>query len=226
MPHSHTLSKLLIVGGTFCPPHQAHLAIVSAVTKHFAFDNVMFVPCKEPVIDKIAATPVSHRIAMLRLALKPYPNFTIDLCEIDRDSPSYMVTTLADFRQRFGDQVSITLLIGMDNFLQLPRWHRWEDLLTLCHLLVVDRAGIPRELSPTLRTFLAKHHATTTHNLSTTPYGTIEQYDAGQYDISSTAIRAMIQAAIMSGANTDAIIAPEVREYIKEHQLFLKSSWT
>ncbi|MDP3704297.1 MAG: nicotinate (nicotinamide) nucleotide adenylyltransferase [Legionellaceae bacterium] len=210
------LQKILIVGGTFCPPHLAHIAIASAVQHQFAFDDVIFVPCKEPVLDKVTNLSTTHRVAMLRLALQPYPDFTLDLCEINRNAPSYMVTTLTDFRHRFGEHASITLLIGMDNFLQLLRWHHWESILTVSHLLVVDRAGITQNIPAILQTLLTEHQPTAKNNVSTIPYGTIERYDAGQYEISSTKIRTGIQTAI----KTD-VLAPSVREYIVKHKLFM-----
>lgn len=221
MNSPNVLRKILIVGGTFCPPHLAHMAIVSAVQHRFVFNNVIFVPCKEPVLDKVTKISSTHRIAMLRLALQSYPDFIIDLCEIKRETPSYMVTTLADFRHRFGEHVSITLLIGMDNFLQLPRWHQWEKILTLSHLLVVDRAGVTKDIPVTLQTLLAEHQPTRKNNASTTPYGTIYRYNAGQYDVSSTKIRDAIQTAIKHDLNTDDVLAPAVREYINKHKLFL-----
>ncbi|MDP3560791.1 MAG: nicotinate (nicotinamide) nucleotide adenylyltransferase [Legionellaceae bacterium] len=215
------MKKILIVGGTFCPPHQAHMAIITAVQNHFAFDQVIFVPCKEPVLDKAAGTSVTHRIAMLRLALKPFSNFILDLCEIERDTPSYMITTLLHFRKKLGEAVSITLFMGMDNFLQFPRWHHWQDILTLSHLLVVNRANITADLSPVLQTLLANHKPTPDNNLSNKTVGTIELFDAGHYDISSTYIRSMIQHAIKNKLPTDKLITSTVRDYIDKHKLFL-----
>lgn len=62
---------------------------------------------------------------MLKLALKPYPDFKIDTRELDRDTPSYMVYTLQSFRQEYTDS-SLTLIIGYDGLLNLPQWYQWE----------------------------------------------------------------------------------------------------
>jgi nicotinate-nucleotide adenylyltransferase len=190
------------------------------VQEHYHFDEVIFVPCKSPVLDKTCDVSIKDRLAMLSLALRPFTHFKIDLCEINRDTPSFMVTTLAYFRQHYGDHVSLTLLIGMDNFLQLPRWYQWETILQRCHMLVVDRPGVKPVFNRVLKTLLSTHQSTSEHHLSNSPYGTITFMHAGAFDISSTAIRSVIKQMIRSSSNTDKLISPQVRNYIERHKLF------
>lgn len=212
--------KILLFGGTFCPPHLAHTELASVAEAQYQFDNVIFIPCQSPVLDKRAHASIKDRVAMLALAIEPFKNFTMDLCEIYRSTPSYMVTTLAYFRQRHGPLASLTLMIGMDNFLQLPRWHQWQNILSDCHLLVVDRPNFKPIFEPTLKKLLHDHPCTPAHNLNNSPHGTITLMDAGQYDVSSTQIRSVIRQKILLGSNTDDMICREVRDYIEEHHLF------
>lgn len=214
------IRKILLVGGTFCPPHRAHIALAKTAQERYGFDEVIFIPCKSPVLDKEAHASIEDRLAMLRLAIKPFSHFSIDLCEINRSTPSYMATTLVLFRQRYGKKTSLTLLIGMDNFLQLPRWHHWETILKRCHLLVVERPSIKPVFDQILQKLLDQHGSTHIHHIGNSPYGTIELINAGRFCLSSTEIRATIKQKIQAGQNTDELIAPEVRDYIEKHQLF------
>ena len=65
----------------------------------------------------------------------------IDERELHRDGPSYMVDTLLSLRAELGDESSLALLIGMDALHGLDRWHRWRELVDLCHLVVATRPG-------------------------------------------------------------------------------------
>ncbi len=212
--------QILLVGGTFCPPHRAHMELAKKAQERYGFDDVIFIPCKSPVLDKKAHASVEDRLAMLRLAIEPFQHFSIDLCEINRSTPSYMATTLAFFRERYGEQSSLTLLIGMDNFLQLPRWHDWESILKRCHLLVADRPPIQAIFNQTLKKLLQKHQANTIQHIGNSAFGTITFMHEGQYHISSTDIRENIKERIQNKENTDDLISPAVRDYIEKHNLF------
>ena len=152
------LDNILIYGGSFDPPHFGHINTALAVQNHVQFERVIYLPCKSPVLKKPATTSCEQRIQMLKLALEAHPEFEIDLRETLHTTPSYMVNTLHSFRDEMGENMSITILLGMDAFLQLPQWHTWHKLLELSHLLVIKRAQIDEEtMSEQLKTLLTKH---------------------------------------------------------------------
>lgn len=220
MDKHQSLQKILLFGGTFCPPHQAHIALAQHVFTYGHFDHVIFIPCKEPVLDKTVHVSVDDRVAMLRLATQSFPQSNIDLCEIQRTTPSYTVTTLTHFRQVYGNHVSLTLLMGMDNFIQLPRWYQWDQILKYAHILIVARPGVKMIFSGIHQKLMHDHTVNDMHHRDNSAFGTIELIDAGQFDLSSSEIRASIRQAIDAGENTDHWIAPAVKEYIISHQLF------
>lgn len=220
MDKHQSIKKILLFGGTFCPPHVAHIKLAQVVQSYGHFDQVIFIPCKSPVLDKTTQVAAEHRVAMLRLALQSFATAHIDLCEIQRTSPSYTITTLAHFRQVYGPNVSITLLIGMDNFIQLPRWHQWEKILDKAHILVIERAQVKPILNATLQKLLQEHSATSSHHRDNSAFGTIEVLNAGEFDLSATKIRSTLYEAIANGQNTDHWISNDVRDYIVSHGLF------
>ncbi|CEK10869.1 nicotinate-nucleotide adenylyltransferase [Legionella hackeliae] len=212
------MRNLIIYGGTFDPVHEGHLKTANNIQNHFHFDQFIFLPCKIPVLkNKAIATP-AQRIEMLELALKNQPeNFTIDLSEINRESPSYMVSTLENFRQQLGENVAMTLLIGQDTFLQLPKWYQWYRLLDLANLLVIKRYGVcdttlPEELTQLLNT----HEVSNDETLLNTSCGLIYRYDAGEFNISSTWLR----HELAQGKNVCEYLPKEVLSYIKKNKLY------
>lgn len=74
--------------------------------------------------------------------------------------------------------------------LSLSKWHRWQDLLSLCHLLVCQRPGYPTRFdSPDMQRWLEQHLAQDIRQLHQQPAGHIWLADTPLYDISATEIR-------------------------------------
>ena len=207
---------IALYGGTFCPIQNAHLRLANALQAIFNFDQFRFLPNKEPVLDKIVATSLPHRMAMLELALKPYPKFMIDTREINRSTPSFMVDTLDDLRNELSEEpCNISVIIGMDNFLQFHRWHARERILTLCNLIIIERPGVEMTTLPALMT-PQPHEIVVPEALSSGETGGFYRCNAGLYDISSTRIRDLIEA----GVDVGLFLPAPVWDYIKKHKLF------
>jgi len=207
------IKPILIYGGSFDPPHLGHIKTACAVQQTFSFEKFIFVPCKQSVLKNKSIATNKQRLDMLKLALEPYANakfrFEIDTRELDRDTPSYMVDTLESFHldNHYINHASFTLLLGMDAFLDFPRWHQWEKILTLCDLLIMQRAGfhqnkpIPQELQAALNTSSCKLHF----------------FEAGNYPIASSTLRERINAHETLEKNQ---LPKAVHDYIKAHQLY------
>jgi nicotinate-nucleotide adenylyltransferase len=209
--------SLLIYGGTFSPVHCGHLQIAQQVQQHFRFDEFLFSPCKAPVLDKQWCAPADDRVAMLQLALQGQRRFQIDLTEIQRAGPSYTVDTLLYWRGKRGVDVSISLLLGMDSFLQLPRWSRWELLLELAHLVIVDRAtATTQSMDEVLTELLRTHQTDLKTDLLTEPYGKIYRFNAGDYPVSSSQVR----EAIAHRQDISQWVPLAVENYINAHAVF------
>ena len=214
--HQH----IALFGGTFCPIHLGHLQVALFLQKQFCFDEFIFLPNKAPVLDKTATALLSHRMAMLKLALAPYPAFKIDRRELERETPSFMVDTLVSFRGELADEVAISLIIGSDSFQQFHRWHDWQTILTLCNLIVVDRKGqaaasLPKPLNACLISGKL-HEIRDPKALSTASRGGFYRCNAEADEISSTEIRDLIQ----KGRDAGLFLPAVVWNYIKTQQLF------
>lgn len=213
------LHNVLIFGGTFDPVHQGHLQTAITIQKFFNFEHVLFLPCKTPVLKDKASASAQQRVAMLTLALEEvasqYP-FAIDERELQRDSPSYMVTTLQDFRKQWTDNRSISLLLGLDTFYQLPKWHQWQQLLKLCNLLVIDRPGVSTQAPDEITLLLKNHFTDNSARITQERNGLITRFNAGHYDLSSSTIR----KNLLMGKNVDKQLPESVYQYILKHSLY------
>lgn len=212
------MDNLLLFGGTFNPIHKGHLQVALNVQKKFKFGKVIFLPCKSPVLKCKPTISTEQRLAMLRLALseRPFQPFFVDEREIKRDQPSYMVTTLKSFREELGFKISITLLMGYDAFAQLSSWYEWRKILSLANILVVNRQNaLP--LKAEINAVLKLHETKNFDALKKHSFGYIYQFDAGNFDLSSTYIRENITLLDLS-----PLLPQPVMQYIKQFNLYQK----
>lgn len=208
------MHSIAVFGGTFDPVHQGHLQTSLNIQTHFKFNTYVFLPCKIPTMKTPALATNQQRIKMLELAIKNHPEFTIDLREMKRESPSYMIETLESFRIQFPNS-SITLIIGYDAFISLPSWYQWEKLITLANILVINRNEFSKQATPQIMNeFLMKHQSKSA--ITEQQAGTVLLFDAGNYEISSTRIREEIK----NKKNVSLKLPAEVYQYIKDEGLY------
>jgi nicotinate-nucleotide adenylyltransferase len=133
-----------IFGGTFDPVHHGHLRTAYELKQQLAIERIHFIPAAQPPHRAQPEAPVELRLAMLEAAVRDEPGFSVDRREIERDGTSYSIDTARSLRDDYPDHV-LCLLLGMDAFLGLPDWLRWEELFDLVNLVVARRpgAGLP-----------------------------------------------------------------------------------
>lgn len=206
------MQNILIYGGSFDPPHFGHLNTAINVQHYFHFDQVVFLPCKTPVLKKTTQASAIERVEMLKILLKDHSEFTISTKEIDRKTPSYMSETLKNFRDELGSTISITLLLGMDAYQSLPQWFEAEKIPALSNLLIIYRQNTQKTLLNSLFTRVSSNPL----DLLNSPHGLMAFFDAGNFAISSTQIRENIHSK-----NTIIDELPlEIAKYIHQHKLY------
>jgi nicotinate-nucleotide adenylyltransferase len=135
-----------LLGGTFDPVHEGHLAIARAVGVHFGLDQVRLLPARTPVHRPPPVVAAQDRLAMLRLAVAPYPELAVDTREFDSPQENYTLLTLQSLRAEL-PEAALLWIIGEDAFALLTGWHRWRELFDAANFVVINRAN-PRRCAP------------------------------------------------------------------------------
>lgn len=180
-----------VFGGTFDPIHYGHLRTAFEMLQALRFDEVRFMPCGDPPHRGKTYADATLRLQMVTMAIEGQPRFVADDRELRRDGPSYTVDTLSALREEF-PQVPLALIIGMDAFLGLPKWHQWRDILTLAHIVIAHRPGWRAPDMGPLGSLLAERGTHRIDDLHEADAGRIYIHDVTQLEISSTEIRELI----------------------------------
>ena len=131
-----------VVGGTFDPVHLGHLAMGEEARVQLGLDQVLFLPAGQPWMkDGRPLSPAEHRVEMLKLATASNPYFRVCLEEVNRPGPTYTVDTLETLLTNLGAETVLFFIVGQDALQEFHRWKEPENLLTLCHLVLVEREG-------------------------------------------------------------------------------------
>ena len=146
------MKKAALFGGTFDPIHQGHIDMVLRLADTLGLDRVILMPTFIPP-HKIKDTMASaaDRLAMCRIAARPYPKLTVSDLEMRRGGASFTVDTLSALAEQQPD-TEWYLLTGADMFCTLRTWHRFADIAKAATLCTVPRDGTDEK---TLREYAA-----------------------------------------------------------------------
>lgn len=206
---------IAVFGGTFNPIHFGHLRSAVELCDQLPLSQLRFVPAAVPPHRALPQVGAEHRAAMVEAAIAGVDGFVCDRRELERAGPSYTYDTLAELRQEVGNEPSIALLMGCDALLGLPEWHRWEELLSLAHLVVMARPGWSLPNTGPLGALLQTHEANS-ESLLQQAAGLVVTTTLRPQHISSTEIRALLQ----SQKSARYLVPDAVLEYLYEHQLY------
>lgn len=191
------MRRIGLFGGTFDPPHNAHLALARQALADLALDELRWIPAGQPYQKARTITPAVHREAMVTLAIAGEPRFVLERCELERDGPSYTIDTVRELQAR-EPAAHWFLLIGADQYAGLPGWREWRELLARVTLAVAQRPGTAPPADA---------------GLAGVPVAGIALPPT---DVSATVIRA--RAA--TGASITDLVPPGVASYIDRHHLY------
>ena len=197
------MERLGILGGTFDPPHDGHLALARAARRALRLAGVWWVLTPDPPHkDRSDLSPYGVRREMLLAAIAGEPVYSLCEVENERPGPQFMVDTIAILRERY-PRSDFYLLVGEDSLRDLPLWHRPLDLIAECPLAVLGRPGVPADLDALEMRVPGVRARTTLLN-------------AAEVDISSTAIR----ERVARGEPIRGLLPAAVEEIIRNRGLY------
>jgi nicotinate-nucleotide adenylyltransferase len=136
-----------VIGGTFDPPHYAHLVLAQNALVQLELDHVLFVPAGQPPHKpEQPVSPIRHRVAMVQGAVADNPAFLLSRVDVERPGPHYTVDMLAILNQE-DPEATYFFLIGGDSLAEFDRWRDPSGILEQAELGVMQRPGWETDLA-------------------------------------------------------------------------------
>jgi len=199
--------KIGVLGGTFDPIHNGHLAIAEEARSYLNLNEVIFLPAGQPWMKSDRSiSPARHRTAMIGLALQARPYFKSSTIEIEHQGPSYSVNSMAELKAQAVEPTDWYFILGWDNLSKIPQWREPAKLIEMCFLAAVPRPGYERPNMKKLEAALP--------GISKK----VILMDKPRLEISATDIR----NKVAQGIPISGLVPEAVEKYIRENGLYRK----
>jgi len=204
------MTRLGVFGGTFNPPHTAHLTVARRAMRQARLDEILWIPAGNPPhkTDE-PVTDARHRVEMVRRLIEDEPAFHLSDLELRRSGPSYTVDTLEELARR-GPDTHLFLIIGEDSLRRLHTWYNPERIVQVVEdILMVPR---PEDADEFPVSEMVSNRYTVLHG--------------DPIDVSSSEIRHALsgrsESSGGSGADADPLadLPESVLAYIRDHHLY------
>ena len=196
-----------ILGGTFDPVHEGHLALAREALDVLVLERVLFVPNADPPHKQDqAVTPARHREAMVALAIGAEPALELSRMELERPGPSYAVDTVAQLAadSRAAGRPEPWFVMSAEVLDGFATWRAPDRILELCRVAVAPRPGA----EPLDASWVAEHFPGREARFAFLP--------GPELDIASTGIRERVSR----GESVAGLVPALVARYIDEHRLY------
>ena len=187
--------NLVILGGTFNPPHNGHIAMADLVRRSFGYDNVVLIPSFQPahkIIDG-DVTP-EQRLYMTQLAAEEIERALVSDCEIKRQGVSYTLDTIRFLKKKYSLSEKPGLVIGDDLIPGFHKWHQVDQLVEEADIIVLHRGEETEMNFPYPHRYLSNP----------------------QIPLSSSDIR----EKVLKGLSLEEDLPPSIESYIREQGLY------
>jgi len=151
LPPKPQKPRLAVFGGSFNPVHNGHLFLAGHLLRAGLADEILFIPAGlPPHKSTLDLAPADLRYGMLRLALAPFPEFSVSDIEIQqKERPSYTIETLDTLRVAFPERL-LLFLMGTDSLAELHTWHRATELVNQFNFIIYPRPEADAPMTVTL----------------------------------------------------------------------------
>ena len=201
--------RIGVFGGSFDPPHKAHIALAQTAINELELDSLHVIPTGQAWHKARVLTAPAHRLAMTQLAFADLPRAVVDDREIKRAGPTFTIDTLRAL-QAENPSAQLYLIIGSDQFAAFKQWHEWQAILKIAIICVAARAYIhwPEGLFHTLKQ----------------PENRVLKLQMPELAVSATQIRQLVASGLSENQTITSLIAdllpPTVASYIAQLQLY------
>ena len=176
--------RVAILGGTFNPPHLAHLLCASEAADQLGLDRVVLMPVFAPPHKEVPEDPGPQvRLELCELAAAADERLEVSRMEIDRGGPSFTVDTLRELHAKHPEH-ELIFIVGGDMAVSLPTWKHPRTVLELARLAIAERSGALRR--DIVERLTAEYGGDVSDRLAF--------FDMPRMDISSSGIRRRVAA--------------------------------
>jgi len=192
--------RIGILGGTFDPPHLAHLALAHAALDQLQLDEVIFMPVSRNPLKHKPLTPPKTRMAMTEMLIKDEPKMAVSNLEIVRGGQSYAVDTMNELQA--AQPAEYWFIVGADALKDIKQWKNPDKLLKLCRLAVAVR---PPQTETDIKARTPEEYRDRVDVISMKPL------DTASFDIRDRLFR---------GQPVSGMLPPDVLDYIQKSNLY------
>ena len=193
--------RIGVFGGSFDPPHIAHVALARAAIEQLRLDVLFAIPTGDAYHKSRALTPAVHRLEMADLAFAQLDCVVVDPRETLRVGPSYTVDTLLELRTEYPGS-KLFLVLGEDQARTLGSWHRFSEIPEIATICVAARAQFAG--------------ASGTFNATPAGFPGLRPLEMPPMEVSSTDIR----LRLAHGQAASPLVFEPVARYIAQHHLY------
>ncbi|MBI1870263.1 MAG: nicotinate-nucleotide adenylyltransferase [Chlamydiae bacterium] len=202
--------RIGLFGGTFDPIHMGHLVLAEQVREEMRLDKIIFIPSAHPPHKKNETLSLaSRRLKMVELAIQGNSGFEVSRIELDRKAPSYSLDTVKAFKKKYPKD-SLFFILGSDSLFGMYHWYRVEELIQLCHFVIVPRPG-----------FSLEDVKNVSLHLSQRGFKKVTRYFVRmpEIGISSTEVR----KKVAGGLSVRYLVPEKVFKFIQRKKLYIKN---
>lgn len=215
MPVSNAIGLL---GGTFDPVHRGHIVLAKAALAAFRLNRILFIPAGRPWQKRLTSS-IETRKTLLEIALKNYPEFSLDTRELTRAGETYTIDTLKELREVYGSEASLTLILGTDQWENLPTWKHWKEFLNYANIAIGTRNGKVAHAPEAVSAWAENHYVTNTE-IASYASGAVSFFTVPPIEASSSKIRSIFESGDKTNALLTKWLDADVLDFILNHNLY------
>jgi nicotinate-nucleotide adenylyltransferase len=217
------LRRIAVLGGTFDPVHNGHLAIARALVGSFALDQFVFLPAfHAPHKAEQKPTSAYHRYAMLAIATSYEAKFTVSTVELDKGMTRYSIETIPELIEEYSNS-KLYFVMGADSWMDIRTWKQWESVLTISDHIIVTRPGYDltfEHVTADVRSRIVDLRGKDLKSVRESERASKSIYvtDAVEFDTSATEVREDFSDGNLDQEND---VPLEVAKYIEKYELYI-----
>ncbi len=201
-----SLDKLGILGGTFSPPHNAHMLLATFAYSQYGLDKILMIPGSVPTPGK-HGLPVAnyHRFNMACLAAKEVSYLEVLDWELSENGPVYTIQTLRRLQKKY-PKTKLFFIAGTDIISTIDIWREPQEIVKLANIILAERCGVSIEqaMQALQKVGCSDDKA---HPL-----------DFPRIDVSSS----MVRERLKKGQDCTYLVPGPVLRYIKTNKLYME----